>query len=326
MALTPTGLSPLADGFYLQQQQTARRLANATQGVWAGLPSDGLGDAFAYWRKAIPVVASAVTAAQYENAAAAETYVHAAAAMQGAASTDVPRIAPTGLLSATEDVERWLRAPIAHLARLVVSGADFRTASTVALSTLLRQTTTLAQDAGREATGVGIAVHPGLDGYFRKLRTPSCSRCAVLAGAYYKHSEGFLRHPKCDCVHVPAAKPYDDAAFDSTEAIRRGQITGLSEAERTAILDHGADVSQVINARRKGAVSLTQMFGQTVETTTSGTSVRGLAGKTLGDLQTQGGRYRVAKRARLTPDEIFRQADGDKALARRLLERNAYVV
>ena len=38
-------------------------------------------------------------------------------------------------------------------------------------------------------------------GYVRMLNPPSC-RCSVLAGRFYRWNNGFLRHPKCDCVHV----------------------------------------------------------------------------------------------------------------------------
>lgn len=324
MTAMPPALSALADGFYRQQQAEARRLADAVQAAWMALPTEGLRAQFGAWDEAIPAVASRVTAAQYANAVHGAEYVDLAATLQGVDTPDDPDLAPTGFLSATEDVEDWLRAPMLHAASLALQGAPQTVAQRAGLSTLVRQTVTLAQDAGREATGVGITAYPGLKGYFRRLRTPSCSRCAVLAGRYYRDNEGFDRHPLCDCQHVPAAEPYDDAGFDAEDAIRQGQVTGLSKADREAILDHGADVSQVINAKR--GVYTTRMYGDKVKATTEGTTARGLAGKSLGDLQKSGGRYRVAKRIRLTPSEILRQANGDSALARRLLERNGYLV
>lgn len=109
----------------------------------------------------------------------------------------------------------------------------------------------LVQDAGRAAGQVAVTVTPRM-GYVRYLSPPSCSRCAVLAGRVYRYSEGFLRHPGCDCIHVPTAVANPDFMHDPVDLMRRGLVTGLSKADRRAILD-GADMAQVVNVRRRRA-------------------------------------------------------------------------
>jgi hypothetical protein len=269
------------------------------------MPSAGLPDRFAYWRNVIPDLTDLVVTAQEVNATRGVEYVDTAAALQGATSTDRPRVAPSAFTSPPDDLGEWLQSPMLHLARLVIGGAPEVTASTVALSTLVRQVGTLVQDAGREAGGVGIYVHPDLDGYYRRLRTPSCKRCAVMAGAWYADNAGFDRHPLCDCTHVPAADRYDDGGYDVVDAIERGQITGLSQADRRAIVEDGADPSQVINAKRKGSLQRSSMYGST----TSSTTKRGV--------------YRH-KEPRKTPDSIYREAAGDRDKALALLARHGY--
>ena len=110
----------------------------------------------------------------------------------------------------------------------------------------------LVQDAGRAAESVATAARPNV-GHVRYLSPPSCSRCAILAGRAYRYSDGFQRHPGCDCVMVPAT---EDAApglaSDPAGLLREGKVTGLSKADTRAIAD-GADPNKVVNVRRRSA-------------------------------------------------------------------------
>lgn len=89
-------------------------------------------------------------------------------------------------------------------------------------------------------------------GWVRHLTLPSCSRCAVLAGRVYRYSEGFLRHPNCDCVMVPTTVGRTDVAYDLEGLVRDGQVAGLSKADRQALAE-GADFNQVVNIRSRAA-------------------------------------------------------------------------
>lgn len=116
-----------------------------------------------------------------------------------------------------------------------------------------RLVSTLVNDAGRTASLVDIVRRPAISGYVRSLNLPSCSRCAVLAGRVYRYSTGFQRHPLCDCIMTPTtAGVGDELTLDPTDAIEKGQITGLSKGDLEA-LDLGADLGQVVNVRRRAA-------------------------------------------------------------------------
>lgn len=122
------------------------------------------------------------------------------------------------------------------------------------LDELMMTVQTQLADAARVAEGLAVVARPSFTGYVRYLSPPSCSRCVVLAGRIYKWSDGFERHPNCDCFMVPTeagVNPHD-FHIDPMEAFEQGQVTDLTVAERSAILE-GADISQVINVRRKQA-------------------------------------------------------------------------
>lgn len=150
----------------------------------------------------------------------------------------------------------------------------------------------LVQDAGRAAEQVAVAARPGVQ-HVRHLTLPSCSRCAVLAGRIYRYSEGFKRHPGCDCVMIPVTVASPDFTYNLDELVRNGQVTSLSKADRRAVLD-GADLGRVVNVRHTKA---------------------GL---------TESGRV-LRRRGRLTPEAIYRQTGDDREAALTLLERNGYL-
>jgi hypothetical protein len=119
-----------------------------------------------------------------------------------------------------------------------------------ALDRLVR---TLITDANRTAKTVDMGRRPALTGHVRHLNAPSCPRCAVLAGRVYRWSTGFQRHPGCDCLMVPTTLAAGaEHITNPNTAFERGEIHGLSKADADLIRE-GADISQVVNVRRKGA-------------------------------------------------------------------------
>lgn len=197
----------------------------------------------------------------------------------------------------------------------------------------------LVADSGRSAMGAFTATRSVQVGNIRQLVPPSCSRCAILAGRWYRWSDGFQRHPLCDCVMVPGTPSV--ASWDPYGAYERGEITDLSAAQRAAIED-GADIAQVVNASR--GLQTINFAGRRVQVTTEGTTSRGIA---FSSLSQRGGTRReaagfatritrtgpetraitrtVARAPRLSPEAIYRVADGDRAVAQRLLRINGYV-
>lgn len=114
-----------------------------------------------------------------------------------------------------------------------------------------RLVASLVQDAGRAAEQVAVTVRADI-GYVRYLSPPSCARCAILAGRVYRYSEGFLRHPGCDCIHVPTTIANPAFVVDPVDQARQGLVTGLSKADRKALED-GADMARVVNVKSRRA-------------------------------------------------------------------------
>ena len=199
---------------------------------------------------------------------------------------------------------------------------------------------TLVGDSGRSAMGVFTASRTQEVGSIRVLTPPSCSRCAILAGRWYRWSEGFQRHPRCDCQMLPGAR--SAATWDPYQAYERGQITDLTVAQRQAI-DDGADIGQVVNASR--GLQTVSFAGRRVQVTTEGTTSRGLA---FDALSQRGGARKVdagfatrrtasgseqrrvtqtvARAPRLSPEAIYNISEGDRDTALRLLRANGYIL
>lgn len=151
---------------------------------------------------------------------------------------------------AEQDIEAVAEALLNAVA-FTTEAARFEQLAEAAGSTgFERLVESMIQDAGRSAESVASAVRPNI-WHVRYLSPPSCSRCAVLAGRVYRYSEGFLRHPNCDCVMIPTtvAAPY---AQDPEELFRQGLVTGLSKADAQALRD-GADFNQIVNVRSRAA-------------------------------------------------------------------------
>lgn len=219
--------------------------------------------------------------------------------------------------------------PEAALAPLAFT-ADPETVTSIAADVgeawrLDRLVMSLVADAARAAESVSITTRPRV-GYVRYVSPPSCSRCAILAGKFYRWSEGFLRHPGCDCTHLPSTDPRSEYIQDPNELVEQGLVTGLSKADRRALAD-GADLNQVVNAKDGSIRRVNFGPGRTVTVTGQGTTVRGLAGGRLGDpRKVEGSRYRRSSQMRLTPDACYRVADGNREKALELLKRNGYIL
>lgn len=210
---------------------------------------------------------------------------------------------------------------------------------------------TQIQDAARGAAGLAMTNDYGATGYVRMLNPPSCSRCAVLAGKFFKWNAGFQRHPRCDCRHIPSREnlagdlrtnPND--YFQSLSAADQDRIFTKSGAQ--AVRD-GADVGKVVNARRdmyqaqnfgvnnNGIYVATNRTADGLLFTTEATTKRGAGFRALnerfvdpgGRIKTRiggGTRYSQATTVRLMPESIYAIAK-DRADAIRLLKLNGFI-
>lgn len=207
------------------------------------------------------------------QAAAAATVTAALSAMLAEQGTPVPpgaALAPLAFTASPEAVTEMAAAVDQNwqLDRLVMS---------------------LVTDAARGAESVSIATRPRV-GYVRYVSPPCCSRCAILAGRFYRWSSGFDRHPGCDCTHLPTTDPRSEFIQNPHDLVDKGLVTGLSKADQRALTD-GADLNRLVNAKNGGLRRANFGVGRT----------------------------------RLSPDSIYRAADGDRPTAMRLLRLHGYI-
>lgn len=316
-APTPPGQDPEPE-FYRAQQVTVRRATEQAQAAWADLdPADPVGS----WTADVaPRVVAAVEQAQAEAARAAQPYVIAALLAAGAASS------PLGLLVAAAfagwaanglPLDRLLSFALAHWRRAVALGAPQSEARAIGLRYLLTYTATEIADAGRVAAQVAGIAELAVAGYERVVHLPACGRCVILAGRIYRYSDGFLRHPRCDCSIRPvtakqarAARPQNTPAALFARMTRAEQNRAFGSRDAEAIRA-GADMARVVNARRRGAVYVAGGHEYTREATT----VRGI-GRELGALATRpGSRIRASTIARPTAAQLVaRLTDRDELL------------
>lgn len=189
-------------------------------------------------------------------------------------------------------------------------------------------------DIARSASQLAIASRKNV-GYVRMLNPPSCSRCVILAGRFYRSSSAFRRHPGCDCRHIASLE-------DNSEDIRtdpQKYFNSLTEAEQNRAFTRsgaeairlGADVGQVVNVRRgatgldsaagsTGRLQRQDVYGRSLLTSTEGVTKRGVAGKVI---RARGRDPRTTPR--LMPESILEVAESrDDAM--RLLRLNGYVL
>lgn len=177
---------------------------------------------------------------------------------------------------------------------------------------------TQLSDVSRSASVLGSAVRPAVTGYVRMLETPSCSRCVVLAGKFYRRNTGFQRHPKCDCRHVPSQENVagdlrtdPSSYFDSLSKAEQDRTFTAAGAEA---IRNGADVGKVVNSRRGMSAAQTATGRrQLVKRDTLGRPMY---------LTTEGGRQGLV---RLMPESIVEMAGNDRAELLRLLRSHGYI-
>lgn len=335
---------PEAQDHQQQRAVQAATTAAAVRQVWNTVDPENLEQS---WLARAALVAELIRAGQTAAAATAEPWltvetgpgegaVSTQAAVEAAGDLSVPLVYP--LLIALNRIRRGFTLGLS-----ILSGAYF----------LEMVTRSLVADAGRIADMAGMIARPRVVSYVRVVHLPACARCIILAGREYTLSEGFLRHPRCDCTLAPR-RPGDTWELASPKRLFEQmtpvqQRRAFGEAGMKAI-NEGADIAQVVNARR--GMATVSAYGRTVQATREGITRRGIAGARLitgdpnaltapregGDVQvvsqftrrTRTGRQQLvrlrgARAPRLMPEEIYRQAES-REHAIRLLRRNGYIV
>jgi hypothetical protein len=306
-----------------QQHQAERAMQAATtaaavRAVWGSVDPENLE---ASWLTHAVVAAELIRAGQIAAASTAEAWLTQETG-PGEGTVD-----PAAAAAATGDLTGPLLYPLLVALNRLRRGFSVATSILSGAAFLEMVTRSLVADAGRIADMAGMIARPRVVSYVRVVQLPACARCIILAGREYTLSDGFQRHPRCDCTLAPR-RPGDTwelasptSLFEDMTAAQQRRAFG--EAGMKAIAA-GADIGQVVNARR-GMTTVTR-YRREVKATTEGTTRRGLYGSRRAKFEkVPGSKLARAKTPRLMPEEIYRLAD-DREHAIRLLRKYGYIV
>ncbi len=254
------------------------------------------------WWSVRPEMLAVVTAGRSATVSVALPYTGAVLEETGQVHTPVGVLRPSRFLETAPNgrlVGDVLDDTVIHAKSAVKGGATVAEALASAGSWLSGTLLTMLADTRRDVYGADMIRRPTLAGYTRMLNAPSCSRCVVLAGKWFRWNQGFQRHPRCDCLHIPSNENVagdfttdPDAYFGSLSKAEQDRVFTKSGAR--AIRD-GADIYRVENVRLRGLSS-----SKSRQAIKYGTPTR------------------------VTVDDIYRTA-GTRANAMRMLEREGYV-
>lgn len=292
---------------------------------WARI--DPTGDWFAQWSQIAPRLTAVVYAAQIgaatDGSASVATALLEAKHPEPKLAEVVPAafagwVTPSWTGEDGVSLAYYLLTPVATARNATGAAPDMLAAGGKVLESLVQYAVTEAAAHAHDAQVVAtrntysVFTEPG----------SMCQRCAALVGKRYKPGTHVKRHPRCDGV----MEARSDAVPFKPEPLDPSRVKDLTIGQREAI-DSGADLNQVINAKRAGAVSGIY--------TTEGTTRRGFGyfaiqtrhsafNKAL-DRKLPGKRYASTSVGRLSPETIYRVAK-DQADMVRLLRIYGYIL
>lgn len=321
-------LPPLAREYHADQRREIADVADEvrTRYLLTG-PSFDAG-----WLTVGPAIVAATQAAQVGMVERADAYVPAILEQTGQ-TRSVPTLATpmsaslVGYSGSGVTVDETLSWAPVRAKQAVADGATARQALFSAADWLALSVTTILADTSRSAESLGMYARP-VSGYIRMVNGGACGRCVVQAGRWFRKNQGFLRHPRCRCVHIPASEGIagnwqtdPQAYFDSLDPAAQIKLMG-GKANAQAVLD-GADPRQIINAYRRTSgmrfaqessiKRQTSFRGGVDKFTTEGTTRRGLA-----EMQQTALRRNGPTQLRLMPESIYRNATSQEDALRQL--------
>jgi hypothetical protein len=320
-------LPPAATAFYASTTALSATVVQRLAALWATVDYANLE---ASWAAIAPQLLDLVSAAQLAAAGGAEAYLAACLAQLGIDGTALGTVAASAFAGSTgdgRDLLGGLYSPVVAVKRATTVGVLGEAAMQAGLASLVSISTTAIEDAARQATSAGMVARPAVSGWVRAVNAGACARCVILAGRFYRWSDGFDRHPRCKCKNVPTS---DEIAPDLVTD-PRGYVDSLDEAGRRKLLGEagaqayadGANLNQLVNARR--GTGRAQPYGRNVKYTTEGVTKRGLYGRKQQQLAKLNGKQYDANRApRIMPETIYEIAE-NRAEARNLLVRYGYL-
>ena len=317
---------------YEKVQLTIRVIVERIQQLWQGLSAASVEDELLGQVGA--EIVDAVVAGQLSVADAAQAYIAAQMAAQGGGAATEAALTAAAIAGIAPDggpLETLLFLPAIGVRRRLAAGMPPEEAMLGGLTDMAMYASTAIADSARSSEQVGMAANRSCVAYVRVVQLPACARCIILSGRMYTYSEGFLRHPRCDCLHLPLREhewpgvPTPRQLFDRMPT---GEQRRVFTNDGARAIRSGADVGQVVNARR--GMSTAHMFGRDLRVTSEGTTRRGLYGSRMrragGEFVRQPGeRYSRVTAPRLMPEQIFGMTD-DRSEQLRLLRRNGYLI
>ncbi|MEA9983656.1 hypothetical protein [Subtercola sp. RTI3] len=241
--------------YYQQQQSIAGATAASIGKLWRQMGSDFDPS----WKSLRPQIADVLRVGRLAAVATSAAYLPAVLAETGQSAPTANAIIPEAFVEFTPAgglVNDLLDTSVTKAKVAVGSGRDTQSALAQAGRWLTGTTLTILADTGRSVAQADMGARPAISGYVRMLNAPSCSRCIILAGKWFRWNSGFLRHPRCDCRHIPASEdtsgdlrtdPY--AYFHSLSNDDQTKLFGRIEAR--SIRD-GGDIYRVENLRARG--------------------------------------------------------------------------
>jgi len=294
-----------------------------------------------------PSLIAIANTAQKRVAVAAAEFVPATLHATGLAKSDVPSWSIdtrqwVGTVGDGRPTESLLYGAVIHTKSAIKEGASTPEALAAGSQWLSASLGSLLSDTARGVEQAATYARP-VAGYVRMLTPPSCGRCVVLAGKWFRMNRGFERHPGCDCIHVPAPESVAEDmrvnAVDYLHSLDESSLAKVlgSKANARTWLEFGQDsptqtMNQLINAYRKtGGIRTAQIYGKSVKYTLEGTTRRGVAYHQMSRVralsamgESKDGRYRRINAPRLMPESIFQIAE-NKAHAERLLRDHGWL-
>lgn len=315
-----------------QHQQAVESFALAAAEVagqmWTQVDPDRI---FESWAQQVPELTAVVSGAQLGAARMADGYTDEALAGQDLDTASDGAVNPPGFAGHASDgsgLIGLLTNPAVVTLLTIADAVDVSRALGVGRARLDTIVRTQVTDAGRLADQASLVAHQSATGYVRVTDGNPCARCLLLAGKTYRWNQGFQRHPRCACTHVPTLiahprwRSLDPRSLYDEMTPRQRLDAGFTLSDQRA-LAMGGDLNQIVNARHRPGALFTA--GGT-RLTREGTTRRGFFGGF--DIGPDGALRRRPPGpipARLTTDEIYRIARSrEEAIA--LLTQNRYLI
>ncbi|MGI5408227.1 hypothetical protein ACQEV9_15670 [Streptomyces chartreusis] len=299
------GISLRARRHQISREELSEATARAVLREWAKVRPEHVARD---WARLLPAVTAMVQRGQLHAAQQSHTFMRE---LLGPEAVAGGQIVPEQFASQTPDGRDAMKLLGQAAPRSIGAqrrGFSAKAAMARGAAFLDMAVRTVISDTGRQADQAAMVANRNVIAYVRVVELPACSRCIILAGREYGVSNGFLRHPRCDCTMEPVTRKNTPTPLDATdlfESMTPAQRRKVFGEAGTKAIEDGANIASVVNARK--AMAEVEMHGETVHVTYAGTGSR-----------------KKKRPPRLMPEEIYRQAES-REHAIRLLYKNGYL-